>query len=68
LQRLFKIQREIEKNHLSQLTQRLGLDKPLLQQKLLRAIKLLDGDLFFDAEAKHILIESLLNLNAKPIA
>lgn len=66
LQRPFKIQREIEKNHLAQLTERLGLSKPVLQQKLLSAIKLLDGDLFFDAEAKHILIEALLNMDIKP--
>jgi type III secretion protein W len=68
LQRPFRIQREIEKNHLAQLTERLGLAKPVLQQKLLRAIKLLDGDLFFDIEAKHILIEALLNMDMKPVA
>jgi|GEM_PF-3219107 len=68
LQRPFKIQREIEKNQLAQLTESLGLAKPVLQQKLLRAIKLLDGDLFFDAEAKHILIEALLNMDIKPTA
>ena len=66
LQRPFKIQREIEKNQLAQLTESLGLDRPVLQQKLLRAIKSLDGDLFFDAEAKNILMESLLKMDVKP--
>jgi len=68
LQRPFKIQREIERNQLAELVERFSLSKPVLQQKLLRAIKLLDGDLFFDAEAKEILIEALLNMDIKPTA
>jgi len=67
LQRPFKIQKEIERNQLAQLVERFNLSKPVLQQKLLRAIKLLDGDLFFDAEAKQILIEALLDLDKKII-
>jgi len=60
LQRPFKIKKEIEKNLLENLSRQLYLTKDVLQQKLLVALRNLDGDLFLDPELKQILIESLL--------
>ena len=63
LQRPFEIQQEIERYKLANLVKRLGLTPSKLQQTLLRAIQQIDNDLFFDDAVKHILIESLLNLD-----
>jgi type III secretion protein W len=66
LQRPFKIQKEIEKNRLSQLMERLNLTQPVLIQKMIAAVKVLDADLFFDVAVKDILIQALLNMEKKP--
>jgi len=60
LQRPFKIKKEIEKHHLDNLSHQLFLSKDVLQQKLLTAVRELDGDLFLDPELKQILIEALI--------
>lgn len=69
LQRPFKIKKQIEKD-IAQLLSQLKLSPVLLQQKLIRAIKLLDADLFFMPEAKEILLEAMVGLNTTdaPIA
>lgn len=61
LQRPFKIKEEIEKDQLAEHMKHVGLSKQELQQKMLRGVKLLDGELFFDPEVKEILIEALLS-------
>jgi len=67
LQRPFKIKKEIEKNSLSNLARAFALSAEELRQKLLTAIRQIDGDLFLDGEVKQILIDALLELQVGKI-
>jgi len=60
LQNPFKIKDEIEKNKLVGLAKTFFLPPEELRQKLLKGIRKIDAELFFDPDIKEILIESLL--------
>lgn len=63
LQNPFQLKREIDHARLANLSRTLILPVPALRQRLLNAIRLIDAELFLDADIRQVLLDALLDFD-----